>query len=187
MAEGVILGVLDSLNARLGLRHEDFVIGRNTGRDEFPAHVRTLGKFGKLDSFVVVLDGDAYGAEQKIKSAADEYGVSIHPLFLPGNGPPEQWIWQMLRKRADVYAALVGAPSPEEMERRMREITQTMEGMVQQGDRSKAELEAFASESNRTTPEIARIVGRQETEESGVELAEFLISLEDQIAAWRQL
>ena len=58
VAEGVILGVLDSLNARLGLRHEDFVIGRNTGRDEFPAHVRTLGKFGKLDSFVVVLDGE---------------------------------------------------------------------------------------------------------------------------------
>ncbi len=187
VAEGVILGVLDSLNARLGLRHEDFVIGRNTGRDEFPAHVRTLGKFGKLDSFVVVLDGDAYGAEQKIRSAADEYGVSIHPLFLPGNGPPEQWVWQTLRKRADVYAALVGAPSPEEMERRMREITQTMEGMVQQGDRSKAELEAFASESNRTTPEIARIVGRQETEESGVEIAEFLVSLEDQIGAWRQL
>jgi hypothetical protein len=69
----------------------------------------------------------------------------------------------------------------------VREITQTMEGMVQQGDRSKAELEAFASESNRTTPEIARIVGRQETEESGVEMAEFLVSLEDQIGAWRQL
>ena len=48
VAEGVLLGVLDVLQSRLWLRHEDFVIGRNTGRDEFPSHVRALGKFGKL-------------------------------------------------------------------------------------------------------------------------------------------
>ena len=39
---------LADLLPRLGLRHEDFVTGRNTGRNDFPSHVRTLGKFGKL-------------------------------------------------------------------------------------------------------------------------------------------
>ena len=37
VAEGVIRGVLDVLNVRLGLRHEDVIIGRNTGRNELPA------------------------------------------------------------------------------------------------------------------------------------------------------
>lgn len=39
VAEGVIHGVLDVLNPQLGMRHDDFVIGRDTGQDEFPGHV----------------------------------------------------------------------------------------------------------------------------------------------------
>ena len=61
VAEGIILGVLDVLNAEMGLRHEDFVIGRNAGKTEFPAHIRMLGRFGKLENFLLVLDGDAQG------------------------------------------------------------------------------------------------------------------------------
>ena len=53
VAEGVIRGVLDVLNVKLGLRHEDVIIGRNTGRDEFAGHVRTLGKFAKLRDFIL--------------------------------------------------------------------------------------------------------------------------------------
>ena len=36
VAEGVIRGVLDVLNVELELQHGDVVIGRNSGRDEFP-------------------------------------------------------------------------------------------------------------------------------------------------------
>lgn len=61
-----------------------------------------------------------------------------------------------------------------------------MEGAVRQGDRSKAALEAFATELNQTPSDIARVVGRQETEDGGPELAEFLVPLEEQINAWRQ-
>ena len=187
IAEGIIRGVLDALNPRLGLRHEDFVIGRNTGRDEFPAHVRTLGKFGKLASFLIVLDGDARNVEMKIKSASSEYGQNVQPLFLPGAGPPEQWIWKSLLNRMNVYAPLLGSASPEDMERRMSEIAQTMDGMVQSRDHSKALLEAFAYEWNRDVTDIARIVGRCETEDSASDMSEFLASLEEQIVAWRQL
>lgn len=186
VAEGVVLGVLDVLNARLGLRHEDFVIGRNAGQAEFPAHVRMLGRFGKLADFLLVLDGDARDMETPIRRAAHEYGRSVQPLFLPGNEPPEGWIWQTLGRRRDVYAPLLGLSS-QDMDRRMRDIDQMMEGMIQQGDRSKAALEALAVELSQTVPGIARIVGQRETEENQPDLAEFLILLEEQISAWRQL
>ena len=186
VAEGVILGVLDVLNGRLGLRHEDFVIGRNTGQAEFPAHIRMLGRFGKLEDFLLVLDGDARDMEAPIKRAADGYGRSVQPLFLPGNGPPEAWIWQTLRHRRNAYAPSLGL-SVQDMDRRMGDIDQMMEGMVQQGDPSKAVLEAFAAELNQTPPEIARLVGRRETEDRQSDLAEFLVSLEEQINDWRQL
>lgn len=61
VAEGLIRGALDVLNVEMELRHEDFVIGRNTGKDEFANHIRTLGKFGKLKDFIFVLDGDSRG------------------------------------------------------------------------------------------------------------------------------
>ena len=67
VAEGIILGMLDVLNVEMGLRPEDFVIGRNTGRDEFPAHIRTLSKFDKLREFIFVLDGDSRGMQEKIE------------------------------------------------------------------------------------------------------------------------
>ena len=84
VAEGVIRGVLDVLNVRLGLRHEDVIIGRNTGRNEFAGHVRTLGKFGKLKDFILVLDGDSRDLERTLQATAVEYGHHIQPLFLPG-------------------------------------------------------------------------------------------------------
>ena len=186
VAEGVLLGVLDVLQPRLGLRHEDFVIGRNTGRSEFPAHIRTFGKFGKLKDFVFVLDGDSRDMKDRIKAIAEEYGHSVQPLFLPGATPPEGWIWEVLQLNAKDYAELLGL-SPMDMEKKMGDITRMMEGAVRQQHPAKANLEAFATEIGRSSPEIARIVGRHETEGRGKEIAELLVQLEEQIDAWRRL
>ena len=186
VAEGVLLGVLDVLQPRLGLRHEDFVIGRNTGRDEFPSHVRTLGKFGKLNDFVVVLDGDSRHMETSIKRIAEGYGHSVQPIFLPGTTPPEDWIWEILQSKVQDYAVLLGLASLD-MERQMREIARMLEGAVQRRHPAKANLEAFASEIGRSPSEIGRIVGRHETERHGEGVAELLVQLEEQINAWRRL
>ena len=186
VAEGVLLGVLDVLQSRLDLRHEDFVIGRNTGRDEFPSHVRTLGKFGKLKDFVVVLDGDSRHMETSIKRIAEEYGHSVQPVFLPGTTPPEDWIWEVLQRNTQEYATLLGL-TPSDMERRMRDIAQMMEGAVRRRHPAKENLEAFASEVGRFTSEIGRTVGRHETETHGEGIAELLVQLEEQIDAWRRL
>ena len=186
VAEGVLLGVLDILQPKLGLRHEDFVIGRNTGRDEFPSHIRTLGKIGKLKDFVFVLDGDSRHMKGRIKAVAEEYGHNVQPLFLPGTTPPEDWIWEALQRNAQVYAALLGL-NPSDMESKMGDIARMMEGAVQQQDPAKANLDAFASEVGRSASEIGRIVGRHETERHGEGIAEFLVQLEEQIDAWRRL
>ncbi len=186
VAEGVLLGVLDELQPKLGLRHEDFIIGRNTGRAEFPAHVRTLGKFGKLLDFVFVLDGDAHDMKPKIEQAARQYDQIVDPLFLPGKESPEQWIWLRLEDDVEAFASLLGLRA-DEMKRLMQEVRQTMEGAVR-GDRSvaKAMLETFAEEVKRSSAELGRIVGRQDAETNHAEMTEFLIKLKEQIDAWRR-
>ena len=186
VAESVLLGVLDVLQPRLGLRHEDFVIGRNTGRNEFPSHVRTLGKFGKLKDFVFVLDGDSRDMETSIKRIAEGFGHDVQPLFLPGTTPPEGWIWEVLQRNAQDYAALLGLASSD-MERQMQEIARMLEGAVHRQHPAKANLEAFASEIGRSASEIGRIVGKHETERRGEGIAELLVQLEEQIDAWRRL
>ncbi len=184
VAEGVIRGVLDVLNVRMALRHEDVIIGRNTGRDEFPSHVRTLGKFGKLADFIVVLDGDSREMENRLKAIAEEYGHSLQPLFLPGEAPPEQWLWNTIRDRPDDYAIKFGL-TLEDLHRKMRQLEQVAGGAVQQRDAARTALGNFATDIQRPVPEIARIVGQREAEKDTI--PELLADLEAQISRWRQL
>ena len=185
VAEGFILGVLDVLQPRLGLRHEDFVIGRNTGSAEFPTHVRMLGKFDKLADFVFVLDGDARGVGPRVQKAARDYDQFVEPLFLPGKKSPEHWIWKRLKKDLKRFAKLLGQPA-EELKRRMREIEQTMEGAVKGRQMDKSLLEALAEEVQRTPAELGRIVGRQDAEARHSGMTEFINEMERQIDAWRR-
>lgn len=185
VAEGIVRGILDVLNTKIGLRHEDFIIGRNAGKEEFPAHVRALGKFSKLNNFLFVLDGDAREMDSSIRTVASEYKSSVEPLFLPGNTSPEYWIWEALRLRCEEYATSLGL-QPEDMRRRMSDINQMLLGDIRQRDVAKSGLDALASEVNQTPSEIARIVGRRETEERENELADFLIPFKEQINKWRQ-
>ena len=185
VAEGMILGVLDELQPKLGLRHEDFVIGRNTGRGEFPSHVRMLGKFGQLPNFVFVLDGDAQDMKAKVEQAARQYDHIVDPLFLPGKESPERWIWLRLEEDVEGLAGLLGLPVAE-MKRRMQEVHRTMEGAVRERDVAKAMLKAFADEVKRSSVELGRIVGRRDAETNHAGMAEFLIKLKEQIGAWRR-
>ena len=186
IAEGFIMGALDVLNIELGMRHEDFIIGRNTGRNEFPTHIRTLGKFKKLVDFIIILDGDSRHMEDRLKSIAVEYGQHVAPLFLPGSGPPEQWIWEALGKSKGLYASELGI-NDNHLARRIAEIDQTIEGSLkQQGERAKYALQVFADELNRSMPEIARIVGRLQSEKYNRQMSEFLVPLKEQINLWRR-
>ncbi len=185
VAEGLLLGFMDVLNIKLGLRHEDFVIGRDTGQSEFPNHVRTLSKFGKMNDFLIVLDGDSRHLKARIESVAREYGQSAKPLFLPGNESPETWIWHTLETQRDSYAHILGI-SPQDMEQSMRNTTQTLAGALGGQKSDKAAVEQFAYSLNRTVPDFARIVGRCEAEHPHGEASAFLMQMEEQINFWRQ-
>ena len=185
VAEGIIRGFLDVLNVKLKLRHDDVLIGRDTGKDEFQGHVRTLGKFGKLSDFVLVLDGDARDKETALKNAAAEYGTPVQPLFLPGKEPPEAWIWRVLDEQRDYYAESLGITALD-MEQRMRQIEQLVAGKVQQQSTYKVAVEALSDELNRTVSDIARSVGQHEAQRPHGEVAAFITQLEEQITTWRQ-
>jgi len=85
-------------------------VGRDTGKDQFAQHVDALGKFKLLDEFVFVLDGDAREVEGAMGVAASRYNRVIRPLYLPGNAPPEEWIYRELERGAADYENLLSAP-----------------------------------------------------------------------------
>lgn len=182
VAEGVIRGVLDVVNVKHGLRHEDIVVGRNTGRTEFPSHIRTLGKFSKLTDFLVVLDGDSREMENKLKAVAEEYGHQLQPLFLPGDASPEKWLWDALRERPNDYADMFGL-NVAEMNKLTQEKLDLVAGAVHKRDEAKTALGMFADEIKKTLPEIARAIGRIDAGKNLV--PELLTGLEEQINRWR--
>ena len=185
VAEGIIRGFLDVLNIKLELRHDDVLIGRDTGKDEFPGHIRTLGKFGKLDDFLIVLDGDSKSKETDLLRAASEYHTTLRPMFLPGDGPPEAWIWQVLEKGKTEYAKELGI-SVADLEERMLSIQQLVTGMVHQQDPNKVAVEELSQELGRTTSDIARLVGKCEAQRTHGDAVAFLTLLQEQITSWRQ-
>lgn len=185
VAEEIIRGVLDVLNLEMALRHDDVVVGRNTGRDDFPGHVRTLGAVDKLGDFLLVLDGDSRHLEATIKAVAADYGHSARLLFLPGEEPPERWIWNALDQHAEDYAPVLGSTSAD-LKARMREIDRLGEGAVRQRHAAKNALFALSEELNSTVENVARIVARTETEANRGDTARFRIELGEQIDKWRQ-
>ena len=184
VAEGVIRGVFDVLNVDLGLLHGDVVIGRNTGRDEFFGHVRTLAKFNKLSDFILILDGDSRALEEKLQAVAEQQGRAVQLLFLPGGGPPEQWLWERVCRRPDEYAARLGMAAAD-MQKTMNDLERLLAGKVQQHDVAKVSINALAYRVERTVPEVARIVGQREAEENTI--GELLAGLKTLIERWRRL
>ena len=185
VAEGVIRGVLDVLNVEMELMHGDIVIGCNSGRDEFPGHVRTLAKFGRLSNFILVLDGDSRELEEGLETIAERRGHAVHVLFLPGDGPPEQWLWEAVRKRRDAYAARLGTTAAD-MQRTMRDLERLVDGAVRQRqDMAKVAIGSLAHRLERTVADIARIVGQREARTEA--LYELVDGLKKLIEQWRRL
>ena len=184
VVEGVLRGILDVLNVELGLLHGDVVIGRNTGRDEFPGHVRTLAKFDKLSGFILVLDGDSRALEDRLQAVAEQHGHAVQLLFLPGDGPPEQWLWDAVRKRPDDYASRLGLTAAD-MKKSVNDLERLFDGRVQQRDAANVSITALADRLERTVPDIARIVGRREAEKKA--MPELLAGLRTLIERWRRV
>jgi predicted ATPase len=182
VAENLILGVLDHVNVGLNLSPDDITVGRDTGKDSFPQHVSTLGKFQLLPSFVFVLDGDAKSLENKIKLAGEEFGQVVKPLFLPSDDCPEDWVYRSLENDVAYYTSELAAPN---LDAALKSIRQTYENASDKPSSiAKNRFRTLCDTLQRTQEGVARIVGRKEATRS--EMKVFANELVTAVYDWRR-
>ncbi len=183
-AEGILRGVFDFLAPRQNFRPESLRIGRDTGADEFPSHANAFRKFGQIDNFIFVLDGDRRNDDvlSKIRNAS-ETDVSI--FFLPGSDAPEMWIWERISESGERYFAELGL-SPEDL---MTMIEQTNAIFDSASDSlsniAKSKLNDLSDNINRSSFEICRIVARLESDCKDSDIQPLVESLENALINWR--
>ena len=177
----MIWGVLDRINPDLQLTHDSITVGRDTGKDQFAQHVETLGKFNLLDEFVFVLDGDAKAVEGQIVQTASQFNRVIKPLFLPGNAPPEEWIYKALEKKITQYSDSLSSPNLADV---LQQLRQQFDGAADKPTNiSKARYATLADSLQRTPEDIARWVGYSES--AAGEMNIFANDLKQAVMDWR--
>jgi predicted ATPase len=181
VAEALILGVLDRINPLLQLTPDDITVGRDTGKDQFAQHVDALGKFKLLDEFIFVLDGDAREVEGSMAAAASRYNRVIKPLYLPGETPPEDWIYRELEREAAHYANELSAPGLAAL---LQQLRQQFDNAADKPTNIiKARFATLADSLQRTPAEIARRVGFHASERG--QLRVFSDDLRQAVSDWR--
>ncbi len=186
-AEAILRGVLDVLKPRLNLVDEDVEVGRDTGKTEFPSHVRALARVGRLDTFLFVLDGDGRDVELKIQEAARAERQLVSLLCLPGPGSPEEWVWAQLAGASAAYAALFGVAA-DALAVMLRDLERLYETAADTpANKAKGRLTSLASQIKRTTPEVCRQVARRQLEQGAPDVTALERAIEAQIQTWRTL
>ncbi len=181
-AEGILQGVFDVLLPRQRIRVESIRIGRDTGAEEFASHAAAFRKFGQIDSFVFVLDGDKRGsaAEAKLRNQAGANSI----FFLPGNAP-ESWIWFTLRNFSSEEAAELGLEAVD-LATRMNQLDSIYDSASDSPARiAKTKLRSLAEALGRRASDIARVVGRLKTRQIESDIQPLAEGLEDTLLKWR--
>jgi hypothetical protein len=184
-AEGILLGIFDYLNPRLRTEPGDIKIGRNTGKDEFPTHLKALAKFDKTRDFIFILDGDAKDAGAKLKSIAENMGHYARILYLPKDTTPEVWAFEILEANYARYAKLLGV-SEDFLRRKIIDANSIYSLATDTPSNiAKEKIYWMAQNIKRDTSEILRIIGQNEAQEKNVDIKELLNGLEEAINQWR--
>lgn len=182
IAEGLIQGVLDGLYQKLNLVPDDVTVGRDTGKDQFSQHVDALGRFKLLDEFLFVLDGDARNVETAMQAAANKFGRTVSPLFLPGSAAPEDWVYTRLEAQAIEYETVLGVPNLGQL---LKTIRQSFEGASDKPTNiAKNRFDTLSDTLQRSPDQIARVVGRNEAAQGEMKI--FAETLEQAIYNWRE-
>lgn len=184
IAEYFLLGVLDVLNPKLGLIHNDIVVGRDTGKEQFAQHIEAIGKFQQLDSFLFILDGDAKSLETALMSTANRFGGNIQPLFLPGD-VPETWAWQALRENFQEYAPHLGMQAVELLRHMDNADTIFNNAADKPSSIIKNKYASFCDTIRTSHLELMRKIAKTETERQSGDIKIFTDELENQIRRWQ--
>ena len=182
-AEGILQGVFDFLLPRQRIARESVRIGRDTGAGEFPAHATAFRKFGQIENFVFVLDGDkrTSGLERRIREQA---GSDVPVLFLPGDDAPEAWVWARLRRSTGDQAAELGVAA--ELSDRMQRLDAIYDSASDRpGAIAKAKLRGLAEPLGRSPADLCRAVARWETDRAESAIQPLVDTLKNILLEWR--
>ena len=184
-AEGLLQGIFDDLLPRHRVKRESVRIGRDTGAEEFPAHVTAFRKFGQLEGFVFVLDGDKRGSPiaGEIQAQAQRQVPVCH---LPGDQAPEMWVWQRLQGEGQpVLAAALGI-EPGELRARMDRLDAIFDSASDSPQTiAKAKMHSLADALERDLPEVCRVVARVEASRNDSDIQPLARELEEALLRWR--
>lgn len=183
-AEGMLQGVLDVLLPDLEMRTESVHIGRDTGADEFPSHAVAFRKFGRIKSFIFVLDGDKRGSRAAEKLS--EQAASDSVFFLPGT-LPEAWVWQALQRLSTGEAKALGL-SKDDLTAKLSQLDALYDLASDSSARiAKTKLRQLADALGRAEPDIARVVGRLEAGKQQSDIQPLAENLKSALLRWRDV
>ncbi len=183
-AEGILNGVVDCLATRQGFNRESVKIGPDTGASEFPLHAAAFRKFGQIQNFVFVLDGDKRNSdiEQKIQDRARS---NVPVVFLPGQEAPEAWIWDLLRKNPNTLAAELGS-DPGHLTEQIRQLDSIYDSASDHlSSIVKAKLRNLAESLEWNAADICRLVARSEANRRDSDIQPLVEVLQDALLRWR--
>ncbi len=184
IGEHFILGVLDVLNPKLGIIHNDIVVGRDTGKEQFGQHIEAMGKFQQLDGFLFVLDGDAADLENDLKAIAQRFGSNIQPLFLPG-AVPEEWAWGILHQYPETYAPETGLQVAD-LRRHLLDADQAFNNAADRPTNIiKNKYFSFCEKIRVSHLELIRKIAKKEGERQTGAIKVFMDDMEVQIRNWQ--
>ena len=185
IAEAIILGVLDNLNPKLLLTPEDISVGRDTGKDQFVQHIDALSKFKKLDDFLFVLDGDGRDLDAKLKLAAEDRGSRITPIYLPGDQPPEVWLWKLLTEKYTDFAPVLGL-NEKSLYDYLTKIEQLyLSAADKPANIAKNKFNSLSELTQMTESEIIRKTIYHESKKEEGDLKIFMNDLQNELNRWR--
>lgn len=183
VAKAIVLGVMDELNPALNLSGADLDIGHDTGKDEFPHHVRALGRFQQLSSFIFVLDADARDLEPALNQVAQQMGQALQLLILPGDTVPEGWVWDCLKAKTDIFAEDLHLDVAL-LRRELDQVGRVFEAATDRpSEIAKHRLRTLLEGLGHDVDTVCRLVARTEAKDGS--LHDFCSRLHDAINLWR--
>ena len=183
-AEGILRGIFDELLPRLKITTESIKIGRDTGANEFPNHVRAFTKFGRIRNFVFVLDGDQRNTSVKDKIQANA-AHDVPVLFLPGNSSPELWVWNQMRQNRDSMAEEIGVHS-DELAAKMAQADSIYDSVPDRpSEIAKSKIHHLAESLSEESISLCRTLSRLEAKLPQSEIQPLVDYLQDALQQWR--
>ena len=184
-AEGILQGVLDDLLPRHRMKRESVRIGRDTGAEEFPAHATAFRKFGQIESFVFVLDGDK--CDSRIAGEIQDRAQREVPVYyLPGDRAPEMWVWRRLGGEGQPALAQALGIEPGELRARVERLNAVFDSASDSPQIiAKTKMQSLADALERDVAEVCRVVARLETRNDDSDIQPLARDLEQALLRWR--